>query len=113
MFLASCGSPLFLVLPASFFLLTGDDISMYGGSVRDFCECSNMTTSFENAERGKVKGNEDLPATNTANHISRKYETLFCHSSGRWMVICSFFYCRLQFCGYVEEQQSETVLNVR
>ncbi|XP_076634169.1 uncharacterized protein LOC143348149 [Colletes latitarsis] len=52
--------------------LKGDQISLYEGSVRDYCECSNISTPRENAPMDPpVKNTAKLPARNSEQNFSQ------------------------------------------
>ncbi|CAD1475694.1 unnamed protein product, partial [Heterotrigona itama] len=52
--------------------LKADQISLYGGSVRDFCECSNISMPIEDAIS---ESNANVPSTSKTHNFPRTYDT--------------------------------------
>lgn len=49
---------------------SADQISLYGGSVRNFCECPNLSPINENLN---LEDNENVPSTSKTRNFSRIY----------------------------------------
>lgn len=47
---------------------SADQITLYGGSVRNFCECPNLSPINENIN---LEGNENVPSTSKTRNFSR------------------------------------------
>lgn len=47
---------------------SADQITLYGGSIRNFCECPNLSPINENIN---LEGNENVPSTSKTRNFSR------------------------------------------